>query len=310
MAAAAIIEAGNLLAIFGALALIASGAALIVQGNRLNRERLTQRIDLIRPRATSPDARLSADAEPVEASLMQFSHPLPERELRQITRLMARFRVPAKRAVGMFAALRILGAAVIALLSFATAKSLSITPFAAAVAVVAMGIVGWFGPMVLVRAALKRRAAAVAAGLPEALELLVVCVEAGLALEEAIDRVVAELRHSQPALAEELSLTSADLKILPSRDEALLRLARRVDLPSIRSVVATLCQTMRYGTPLAQALRVVAADLRGESLLLLEKRANELPVMLTLPMMLFIMPTIFLIVGGPAALRLIDSFAR
>ena len=147
-----------------------------------------------------------------------------------------------------------------------------------------------------------------AEGLPDAIELLVVCVEAGLALEDGIDRIVIELKHSQPKLAEELALTSADLKILSSRDQALANLAERIDTPSVRSVVTTLSQTLRYGTPLAQAMRVVAADMRNDSLFQLEERANRLPVMMTIPMMLFIMPTIFLIVGGPAALKLMDHF--
>jgi tight adherence protein C len=109
-------------------------------------------------------------------------------------------------------------------------------------------------------------------------------------------------------LAEELALTSADLKILPSRDRALANFAERVQVPSVRTVVTTLAQTMRYGTPLAQALRVVASELRNDSLMRLEERANQLPTLMTIPMMIFIMPTIFLIVGGPAALRMLDAF--
>jgi tight adherence protein C len=137
-----------------------------------------------------------------------------------------------------------------------------------------------------------------------------VCVEAGLALEDGIDRIAFELKDSRPALADELALTSADLKILPSRDQALANLADRVDVASVRSVVTTLSQTMRYGTPLAQAIRVVAAEMRNESLIQLEERANRLPTMLTIPMMLFIMPTIFLVIGGPSVLRLIDMLGH
>ena len=144
--------------------------------------------------------------------------------------------------------------------------------------------------------------------MPDALELLVVCVEAGLSLEDGLDRVVTELRRSQPALADELDLTLADLRILPSRDQALLNFAERIDIPNVRSVVTTLAQTLRYGTPLAQSLRVVAAEMRDDFLIELEERANRLPAYLTLPVILFLMPTIFLVVGGPAALRLFDAF--
>ena len=97
---------------------------------------------------------------------------------------------------------------------------------------------------------------------------------------------------------------------MPSRDQALANLAERVDVPSVRSVVSTLSQTLRYGTPLAQAMRVVAAQMRTEALIDLEERANRLPAIMTVPMMLFIMPVIFLIVGGPAVLRLLDMLAH
>ena len=123
-------------------------------------------------------------------------------------------------------------------------------------------------------------------------------------------RIVVELRRSQPVMADELALTSADLKILPSRDEALRRLAERVDLPSVQSVVTTLSQTLKYGTPLAQALRVVAEELRNDGLLKLEEQANRMPVLLTVPMILFILPSLFLIIGGPAFLKVLDAFTR
>jgi tight adherence protein C len=161
-----------------------------------------------------------------------------------------------------------------------------------------------------VKALANRRTAAVENGLADALELLVVSVEAGLALEDALDRIVVEMKRGQPILAEELAITSADLKILPSRDQALTNLAERVDVPSVRSVVSTLSQTMRYGTPLAQAMRVVAAELRNDMLLKLEERANKMPVLLTIPMIVFIMPSVFLIIGGPAFLHLMDIFFK
>ena len=169
---------------------------------------------------------------------------------------------------------------------------------------------GWSIPsFALGRLALNRRRA-IARGLADAIELLVIAVEAGLSLEDAMHRIVVELRRSRPAIADELAITSADLKILPSRDEALRRLAERVDLPSVHSVVTTLSQTLKYGTPLAQALRVVAEELRNDGLLKLEEQANRMPVLLTVPMILFILPSLFLIIGGPAFLKVLDAFAR
>lgn len=296
----------------GAFALIAGGIALIVFAARAKREFLARRISLVLPyalaRAPAIGSRVAARRSATLVRESQTGPFVPER--RAIERLMAVAGIASRSALAAFAALRWvagLAAAIVAWIGIRT-----VAPHAAGgvqILVVAVGaFLGWYLPMAGIRRTVKSTAAAVAAGLPEALELLVVCVEAGLSLEDAIDRTVVELRRTQPALAEEFALTSADLKILPSRDQALLNLAARVDLPSIRSVVTTLSQTMRYGTPLVQAMRSTAAEMRNEFLLHLEEKANALPVLLTVPMMLFIMPTIFLIVGGPAALRLIDNF--
>lgn len=148
------------------------------------------------------------------------------------------------------------------------------------------------------------------AGLPDALELMVICVEAGLTLEEALSRTARELQQGRPWLAQQLDMTSADLRILSNRDDALANLAARVGSPGMRSLATALAQTLRYGTPLAQALRSMATEMRNESLIALEERTNRLPALMTVPMMLFIMPTIFLIVGGPAALHVMDTFLR
>jgi tight adherence protein C len=170
--------------------------------------------------------------------------------------------------------------------------------------------VGWIAPGMLFDRAVKRHVVLSAAGLPDALELLVVCVEAGMSLDDAIDRITEDLKWSRPELAEELMLTSADLKILPDRDQALANLASRIDVPSVRAVVTSLSQTLRYGTPLAQALKSTASELRNEALVRMEEKAAGLPALLTLPMMLFIMPTVFMILLGPAVLRILDMVAR
>ncbi|HZQ02315.1 MAG TPA: type II secretion system F family protein [Reyranella sp.] len=163
----------------------------------------------------------------------------------------------------------------------------------------------WF-PVVAMRISASHRVQRVEAGLPDAIELLVVSVEAGMALESAIDMVAGELQLSQPELAAELKMVAADLKLLPDQRDALMKFAERIDRPSVRAVMTTLAQTMRYGTPLAQALRVTSTELRNDALLHLEERANRLPVLLTVPMVVFLIPAIFLMVGGPAILRLLD----
>ncbi|MEJ0062573.1 MAG: type II secretion system F family protein [Alphaproteobacteria bacterium] len=300
--------------LLAALSLIMGGLALIIHGVRMRREALGRRVSLIHPLPIDRTGTIARKARAEETELVRRPfHGLPERERREIVRQLSRWGVPRRYARGFFNGSRLVIAAGLGALGFFTGAQFSFVEkhsFLTLVLVIAMAIIGWIAPIVLIRLSARRRALTSAAGFPDALELLVVCVEAGLALEDGIDRIVIELKHSQPELVEELILTSADLKILSNRDVALANLADRIDTPSVRSVVATLSQTLRYGTPLAQAMRVVAAEMRNNSLFQLEERANRLPVLMTIPMMLFIMPTIFLIVGGPAALKLMDHFLQ
>ena len=236
---------------------------------------------------------------------------LSQAEQRQVIRLFSNLRVPANKAVSYFIITRLILAGSLGVVTLAATEHLAI--FAASwwlplMAAIMAAIAGWILPILFIARVVRQRTKAVGLGLPDALELLVVCVEAGLSLEDGLQRVARELKESQPALADELILTWAEINILPSRAQALANLADRVGIPSVRSVVSMLSQSMRFGTPLAQSLRLGAVEMRNDQMTLLEERASRLPALMTIPVMLFIMPTIFLIIGGPAALRLIDTF--
>lgn len=296
-----------------ALGLVAGGTLLLIQVSREKAKIVRARVAMVAPAGPGPDFA-SAKVSRADTALLRVSvRGLRDSDLAEIERICQVVRINPLQAQFAFASARLLSGALLAVVALIAFRSLHFTSSAAGLGGVALGpiavAVGWLLPLYLVRRAARTRAQSVSSGLPEALELLVVCVEAGLALEDALDRITVEIHATQPALAEELEMTSADLKILPDRDEAFRKLGQRVDLPSIRSVVTTLSQTLRYGTPLSGALRVAAAELRNDALLALEERANRLPTLMTLPLMLFIMPTIFLIVGGPVVLRLIDVFA-
>ena len=299
-------------ALMAAIALIASGLALIASARRTRDEVVARRVAMVEPIGRT--AGIGSERRISEEHLFRLpTRGMSDAAQRVVIRLYSRLGVRPSRALMYFAVTRIGTVIVLATLAFIWAGQLPVFQSSRLMPVVVAAmaaIIGWFVPMIFISYASKQRVKEVRSGLPDALELLVVCVEAGLSLEDGLDRVVSELRHSQPALADELGLTLADLKILPSRDQALANLAARVDVPSVRSVVTTLAQTLRYGTPLVQSLRVVAAEMRNDYLIELEERANRLPAYLTLPVILFLMPTIFLIVGGPAALRLIDAFQR
>jgi len=175
-------------------------------------------------------------------------------------------------------------------------------------AVVGSAVVGAYAPLLVLRRIIARRQHRIRRQLPDSLDLLVICAEAGLSLDAALTRVSRDLGPAAPQLADELSLTAVELGFLPNRRQALQNLARRTDLPAIRGVVNTLVQTERYGTPLAQALRVLAAEFREERMLKAEEKAARLPAILTVPMIIFILPTLFVVLIGPAMVRVVHNF--
>jgi tight adherence protein C len=247
-----------------------------------------------------------------DTSFLRYpANKLHEREMREVVSAFMRLRITPRRARFALTISELASAAVLAALALLVTQRLfhSGGPVWIGFPLALIGAgAGWSLPMLLAHRAADHRAAAVARGLPEALELLVVCVEAGLSLENGLLRITEALRATEPLLAEELALTAADLRVLANLDQGLLNLAARVDLPDVRSVVMILSQSLRYGTPLAESLRSAAATMRNEALIKLEERGNRLPTLLTLPMMLLIFPTIFLIVIGPAALNALDAF--
>jgi len=174
-------------------------------------------------------------------------------------------------------------------------------------------LVGWRVPDLVVSRRRKARMEAVERGLPDALDLLVICSEAGLGFDHAVGRVAREVAQAHPDLGREFAKLAAEMRVLPDRSQALSNMAERLQLDSVRSFTGMLAQAMRYGTPLAQALRVISSELRTERMVRFEARAAKLPVMITLPMILFILPCVFIVVGGPAlidALKMMSNMPR
>jgi tight adherence protein C len=166
---------------------------------------------------------------------------------------------------------------------------------------------GFFSPELYVSSQASKRQKAIQKALPDGLDLLVICAESGLSLDAALDRVANELGAANPELGEELQLTSIELGFLPDRRQALLNLNRRTNLPSVRGVVNTLLQTEKYGTPLSQSLRVLANEFRDQRMLKAEEKAARLPATLTVPMIVFILPTLFIVLIGPAIISVMDN---
>ncbi|HQU10933.1 MAG TPA: type II secretion system F family protein [Acidiphilium sp.] len=175
---------------------------------------------------------------------------------------------------------------------------------------IAAAIAAAFGlllPDILIQQRRKRFIRKVEAGLAEALDLMVICADAGLSLEPGLTRVAAELQLTHPAVSQELTLTAQEMRISGNIRDALAGLGLRTGLDNLKRLASTLIQTLQYGTPLTQALRTLSAEMRQEQLTRFEERAARLPVLLTLPMIMFILPCVFLVVGGPAVLKLVSS---
>lgn len=169
------------------------------------------------------------------------------------------------------------------------------------------GFFGWALPDIFLKNQSQKREEVLRKAMPDALDLMVICAEAGLSLNAAFDRVAREVGPNCPELAEEIGLTGVELNFLPNRSQALQGLAERVQLPSVLALVNTLIQTEKYGTPLAQALRVLSAEMREDRMMRAEEKAAKLPAILTVPMIIFILPPLFVVLIGPAVIKVMDA---
>ncbi len=170
--------------------------------------------------------------------------------------------------------------------------------------------IGMLAPDFFIKQVRGRHLKKVQRGLPDALDMMVICAQAGLGLENAIDRVAQEFVFANQAVALELAICSSEMRIGTDRRVALLALGERTGLEQMRRLAGTLIQTMQFGTPLSQALRVLASEMRQDNLTKFEEKAARLPVFLTLPMICFILPCVFIVVGGPAGLQIVKTLGH
>ncbi len=160
----------------------------------------------------------------------------------------------------------------------------------------------WLGNLI------AKRSKAIRKGIPDALDLLVICAEAGLTVDAAFGRVAKELGRAYPELGDEFALTAIELGFLTDRRQAFDNLAMRVKLDAVKGVTTTMVQTEKYGTPLASALRVLSAEFRHERMMRAEEKAARLPAIMTVPLILFILPVLFVVILGPAACAISSVF--
>ncbi len=213
-------------------------------------------------------------------------------------------------AVAKFATARAAGPVILAALAGVIVYGGATSPVNPAMrpAVVFFAVVaGVYLPNLMMENAIAKRQAAFTLGFPDALDLLLICVESGLSMEAGFGRVAREIGENYPELAEELELTTAELAYLPDRRVALENLTNRTGLPTVKAVVTTLIQADRYGTPLTAALRTAALENRERRLALAEKKAASLPATLTVPMIVFFLPVLFVVILGPTIIQVMKS---
>src|SRR5580698_7953799 len=171
-------------------------------------------------------------------------------------------------------------------------------------------VAGYYAPNIYVQNVATKRRESIVSVFPDALDLLLICVESGMSIEAAIQKVSQEVGGSSIELAEELSLLTAELSYLPERRQAYEGLAKRTNHPGVKAVVTAMIQAERYGTPLGNALRVMAKENRELRLAAAEKKAAALPPKLTVPMILFFLPVLFVVILGPAMMRIQDTLSH
>jgi tight adherence protein C len=171
---------------------------------------------------------------------------------------------------------------------------------------VAAAAIGYYLPDIFLSNRIQARQDSIMKAFPDALDLLLICVESGMSIEAAFNRVSAEVGTQSAELAEELGLTTAELSYLPDRRQAFQNLAERCGHSGVKAVAAALVQSEKYGTPLGQALRVTAQENREMRMSEAERKAAALPAKLTVPMIVFFLPCLFVVILGPAALKIMN----
>jgi len=231
---------------------------------------------------------------------------LSSQAIRELTRKLATAGIRNSNAVGIFIGVKILLLIALPTFTFIVLHGLISLTFLRNTFVVGATIGGLLLPDMCLGFLRKRYQTALDRGLPDALDMMVMCAESGLSLEPTIARVGTEIQPAHPEISGELLLTSQEFQMSSDSHVVLSNLGERTDLTSVRRVCSTLSQTLQYGTPLSDALRVLSAEMRQEALTRFEEKAARLPVLLTVPMILFILPSLFLIVGGPAVMQVLN----
>jgi tight adherence protein C len=290
------------------------GLALLLYRDLRRTEQLSLRLRMVQPGSGMAEAEhgLPVPLRVVTAigEVIARSGALSTRTLEELRQTLHVAGFRGAHGLGLFVGTKLLLVVGLPLMTLALPWLLgSDIPYRSAMMAVAAGV-GLLAPDKVVQALRKRYLRSLEAGMPDALDMMVICGQAGLGLEASIERVGSEIQFAHPAVAAELTRTAHEMQVNADTRTALINLGKRTGLESIRRLGAVLIQSMQYGTPLTQALRALAAEQRQELLAKFEGRAARLPVLLTLPMIIFILPCVFLVVAGPAMVDVYRTMAK
>ena len=300
-----------LLELAAALLLITLSGAVLLKGYNARLDRLTARCRAVREHRTQSVRGRYARNRPGPGALVAnfgmriiASGLLSDKTVKGLRATLTDAGLRPDSALGLFVGCKLLLLVSLPLLAWVTVSHVGFDGLYRNIAVAGAGIMGLLLPDMTIKQMRSRHRARVERGLPDALDMLIICSEAGMAIESSILRVSQELRFAHPATADELATTSNELQMTADPQMAFTNMGDRTSLESLRRLGVTIVQTIQYGSPLSHALRLLATELRTEMLTRYEERAARLPVLLTMPMILFILPALFLVIAGPAAIKI------
>jgi tight adherence protein C len=287
------------------------GYALVLELGRSSR--LNNRLQLVTGRADhielddKPPGSVALQGISALGMLIARSGILSRKTLAEMTSTLEGAGFRGGRGLGLFIGTKILCFFLVPLLIYFLLRHVFVSEFGTIVKIMAGAILGLLLPELYATNIRKRHLAQVELGVADALDMLVICADSGLALEAGLARVAQELGGLNGALAMELTQTSQELSIGSDMRRAMDSLGARTGLQPLKRLATTLAQSLQFGTPLTQALRTLSAELRQEALVKFEERAGRLPTLMTIPMILFILPCVFLIVAGPAIVNVLNT---
>jgi len=301
---------------FFSLLMIVSSVFMLKHAKR--QERFAERVKLIHGVATD-DRKMSGSEEirrlalrlmSVVGSAILRSGLVPAKTLSELEDTISAAGLRGSQGIGVFIGAKLLLLIAMPLLTWVISDDLPLPPIIQKFLPMVAALIGLMLPDKVIGEMRKRYIKRLEEGIPDTLDMMVICTQAGLGLGPAILRVAAELRMAYPEAADELEKTATDMQLLSDSKVAISLLGSRTGLESLKRLSATLIQSLQYGTPLSEALRVLSAELRQGMLNRCEARAARLPVMMTLPTIAFILPCVFLVAGGPAIIQLVRAFSH